>query len=697
MDANAEILGTSAAQVEEQATRLDEAVREHTAALREQYALYEGLIQAQSDLGEGVIIADAVARRYLYVNDAMETITGYSREELMALPSVLALVPPEEQAVLVERQRRRIAGEPTPSHYETVILSKSGARVDVEISIKPLGGDQAKVISIIRDITARKQTEQALIASAERFRHFAENASDLIFRVRLLPSYAVEYVSPSITRILGYTVEEFAADPQLADKLLDPEDRTQRDAGQQALLQGQISDQPTTLRYRHKDGRLVWLEYRVVPIYDEEGRLAGIEGIGRDVTERVQAQHSLEERVEERTREIDRRRAVAEGLGEIIATLNSNRPLGEVLGAIAAQAEHLLNAGAVAIYALNADNQELTIQAARGLSAADIRDARVVVGQGAVGRAVAERKPIPIPDVALLLQDDELSDVDPQTRLFYRGLVDRYRAALSVPVKVRDAMYGGISLYYTDVRPFSDEDIALAVAFADQAALALENARLRVEAEEAAALQERSRLARELHDAVSQTLFSATIIADVLPRLWEQNETEARKRLAELRELNSGALAEMRSLLLELRPQTLGEMPLGDLLRQLADTARQRARIPIHLQVEADGTLPPQVQLALYRIAQEALNNIIRHARAAHVTIDLRGKPDRVELTIADDGRGFDPQGVPPGHLGIGIMRERAEAIGAVLALESAPERGTRVSLIWEATPEQSQAAAPVP
>jgi PAS domain S-box-containing protein len=198
-----------------------------------------------------------------------------------------------------------------------------------------------------------------------------------------------------------------------------------------------------------------------------------------------------------------------------------------------------------------------------------------------------------------------------------------------------------------------------------------------------AVVAERNRLARDLHDAVTQTLFSASLIAEVIPQLWDMNPAEARRRLNELRELTRGALAEMRTLLLELRPSALTDSALPDLLRQLTEAIIGRARLPIQLTVEGDCALPPEVQVALYRIAQEALNNTVKYARATQVSVNLRLQSELVRFSVIDDGAGFDPAAIPPNHLGLRIMRERAEVIGAKLNIYSEPGEGTQVTVLW--------------
>ncbi len=200
---------------------------------------------------------------------------------------------------------------------------------------------------------------------------------------------------------------------------------------------------------------------------------------------------------------------------------------------------------------------------------------------------------------------------------------------------------------------------------------------------------ERSRLARDLHDVVTQSLFSASLVAEALPTAWQRDPAEGQELLYELRQLTRGALAEMRTLLLELRPAALVEADLGNLLRQLAEALTGREGVPVTVTVEGECTLPAPVQIALYRIAQETLNNISKHACAQQVTIELRRGPigretSAVELCISDDGCGFDQHQVASDHLGLGIMRERADSIGASLTIESELGHGTQLTVIWQ-------------
>jgi PAS domain S-box-containing protein len=199
---------------------------------------------------------------------------------------------------------------------------------------------------------------------------------------------------------------------------------------------------------------------------------------------------------------------------------------------------------------------------------------------------------------------------------------------------------------------------------------------------------DRTRLARDLHDAVTQTLFSASLTAEVLPDLWEMDVEEAKRSTEELRQLTRGALAEMRTLLLELRPATLTQTRLSDLIRQLCEAFIGRSRLPIRLHIEGDCRLPPEVQVAYYRIAQESLNNVFKYARASQVDVDLSLSPACVRFAVHDNGIGFDPAAVKPTSLGMRIMRERAEAIGAEFRISSIPGAGTCVEVIWTENPD---------
>jgi signal transduction histidine kinase/putative methionine-R-sulfoxide reductase with GAF domain len=395
---------------------------------------------------------------------------------------------------------------------------------------------------------------------------------------------------------------------------------------------------------------------------------------------------------QDRLEESERRRRVAEGLRGVLSILNSDRPLHDILDYILEQACQLLGAQAAVVYRLALEEGRIEVEVATGMPPEFGQIEILPYVDTAPNRASVDGQPFAISDVQARWADLEMDESvqDPAIRKWISIVGQHFHSYLSAPILVQDQSYGAISLFYERRRSFSTEEIQLAVSFADQAALAIENARLRNQAQEAAVAAERNRLARDLHDAVTQTLFSSSLIAEVLPRLWERDAEEARRRLQELRELTRGALAEMRTLLLELRPSALLEARLSDLLRQLGESITGRARVPVRLEIEGECKLDGEVKVALYRIAQEALNNVAKHASATRATVSLHCPPPevegmgaRVELSIRDDGLGFDPASLPLDSLGLGIMRERAEAIGAVLTIESQPDVGTQIEVVW--------------
>lgn len=305
------------------------------------------------------------------------------------------------------------------------------------------------------------------------------------------------------------------------------------------------------------------------------------------------------------------------------------------------------------------------------------KPARLKVGQeGITGWVAAHGQPVLASDVS---QDARY--------VLMQG--SNTRSELTVPIMIKDQIIGVLDAQSDRLNAFDKTDLAVLQALAHQAGAAIENARFYERAQELAVMQERNRLARDLHDAVTQTLFSASLLADALPSSWESDPNEGRQLLKELRQLSRGALAEMRTLLLELRPAALVETKLGDLLRQLGEAAVGRERLIIAVHIEGDCKLPPETHIALYRIAQESLNNILKHSRATHVDVSLNCVLDStdhaqvIELAIRDDGRGFDLNNVPPNRLGLCNMRERAQAIGANLIIQSQPGRGTEIKVLW--------------
>jgi len=374
----------------------------------------------------------------------------------------------------------------------------------------------------------------------------------------------------------------------------------------------------------------------------------------------------LERRVADRTKELAT-------LNSIATVVSGSLDLDEVMADALEQVMEVTDTEGGVAYRMENGDERLSIVAHRGLPEEVLRGfEQREVSIGLTGEAARTKRPAVMP--VEQYPPGNLKDL-----LAAAG----FQLGISVPLISKGKTLGFINLGTRRLREVTPDELSLLAAIGQQVGLAVENARLYQRAEQAAAAAERSRLARDLHDAVTQTLFSASLIAEVLPRLWERNPEDGRRRLLELRQLTRGALAEMRTLLLELRPAALMDAPLGDLLRQLSEAITGRARVPVEFQLEGEPNVLPEVKLAFYRVAQEALNNVAKHAAASEAMVTLRCQPDRLELRVSDDGRGFDPAHIPGDHLGVSIMRERAQAIGASLSIDSAPGEGTEVVMVW--------------
>jgi nitrate/nitrite-specific signal transduction histidine kinase len=383
----------------------------------------------------------------------------------------------------------------------------------------------------------------------------------------------------------------------------------------------------------------------------------------------------LDRRVASRTQELATLNAVAAVVSQ---SLNLERILEDALRKIIAE----LGFAAGAAFVLPGDDSgedALRLVTSTNLSS-DVSAALAARG----AQVLAERLRVPGRQ-AQALTLDVLASGDDLDALETAG----WRSAVEIPLAAKGTVFGALVLFAAADSELTPEQLASLSGLGNQIGMAVDNARLYAHAEESAAAMERNRLARDLHDAVSQTLFSASLIAEVLPRIYERDPQQGRERLEELRQLTRGALAEMRTLLLELRPAALAEANLPDLLQQLGEAVAGRSRIPVDVHVDGAVDVPAEVGVALYRVAQEALNNVAKHSEAEHASVLLRDcgddEPERgaLELVVADDGRGFDLEAVRPGSLGLGIMAERAEAIGAGLQVTSSPGEGTRVRAAW--------------
>ncbi len=477
------------------------------------------------------------------------------------------------------------------------------------------------------------------------------------------------YNNQAFINLYGYTVNELNVrgipaslfvEPQMAEEIF----TTMRNGH---TWSGEVE-------LKTKDGRVVPTLMRADSIKDEAGERVGLISVCTDITE-----HKMVQAAEHR------QRVLAEALRNIATALTSTLDLDEVLKRI------LTNIGRVVphdtAYIMLIENGEARVVRAQGFRERGLEEwlasRRYRVDQTPeLLQMATSGQPVITPTF-----DSEWYADKPEA-------MRRLRSYTGAPIRLKGNTIGFLHLHSETPNFFTVVHAERLQAFADQAAIALQNAQLHEKAQALAVLEERQRLARDLHDAVSQTLFSAAVIAEALPRLWDRQPERARQQLDELYRLTRGAQAEMRTLLMELRPSTLLEANLEELLYQLTGAVTGRTRMKVSVEIEGDLDIPGDVQTAYYYIAQEALNNIVKHSRASQVQIRLIRTPDTITLHIADDGRGFEANQVTPTSLGLGIMRERAGAIGASLDVDSRPGQGTRITATWRSQNGRQKGAA---
>lgn len=547
---------------------------------------------------------------------------------------------------------------------EGVRLESDGIVSYWDMLLTPLIRDEVVhgFVNVAIDASDRVFAYQMLEIREAQYRSIYEATSDGLV-IQTLTGEIIE-ANPAACAMLKYDYPDIIG--RAARDLVHPAyrhlyDQTVREVGAGATMDTQM----VVLRHDHQP-----LDVEVRATAFSYRGATHMLSVVRDVTERVQAYNILEQAVDERTRELSTLLEVSRNIAETL-------DLQPLLRAILDQVKEVIEYSGAAIYLFDDENTLELLLYTGPIPQAQLQKVWQLDENPSINEVIMTHKPVVIGDVRA---------ETPLARAHRQSLganIDYVTCWMGVPLIARQRMIGLIGFEHTTASFYMPHHSTLALTFANQAAIAIENTRLRERAKEAAVAAERNRLARELHDAVTQTLFSASLIADVLPRLWSRNADEAEKRLAELRQLTRGALAEMRTLLLELRPAALADAELGDLLQQLCDSLSGRARIPVKLTISGERSLTTDVKLVFYRVAQEAMNNIFKHAGANTVYVALDYRADRVRLTVADDGSGFDPALVSSEHMGLNIMRERIDSIGGTFDLESKFGSGTSIRVIW--------------
>ncbi len=577
--------------------------------------------------------------------------------------TIYEVFPPEVWTLLEPPFRATLAG--AASEFEVPFAGR--VYLLHSLPVRDEHGVITAGLATTQDITARQQAAQTLREREAQYRSIFESVNDGLF-ILDLDGRIVEG-NPAAARLSGYAPEALG---QLGYGDLI---HTDHQAIVEAFLQsvrdgGEFRGLALTLR---RDGLPFLTEMLGTPIV-YRGRPHAL-AVVRDVTEQVQAQQLLEQRVDERTRQLTTLLQVARNVTAMLE-------LEPLLGLILDQLREVMEYSGATIFTLQDD--ELSILDYRGpITAEQARHLRFSLSRAAANREVIQRRaPVIIDDVrsnaplALAFQAAAGAQID--TTYAY------IRCWMGVPLMIKERVIGMLSLDHSQPGYYTEQQAHLALAIASQAAIAIENARLYEQAGQLAALEERQKLARELHDSVSQALYGIALGARTARTLLDRGASTPAvlaDPLDYVLSLAEAGLAEMRALIFELRPESLKTEGLVVALNKQIDSLRMRHRLEVQAALGNEPDLPLDLKEALYRIAQEAMHNIAKHARARRVRVELGAAGPAAVLTITDDGVGFDTHGDFPGHFGLRSMRERAERLGGAFTLDSAPGQGTRLSV----------------
>lgn len=663
----------------------------------------------------GILLADLAGTTH-YVNSTFTELFGYTLPQVPTLAAWWPLVHPEptyRDQVVAEWDGRLAEALAEGSEFRSLqlmITCSDGAEKDVRVMAKAIGN---LLFVTFVDLTERQAAEDATDINTEQCRMLLMLAPDGVsvsdYTGRILAcneQFAALHGFDRAADVIGRHAQELARPEAFAELY--------RKVAE-ALAQGKAAVRDIEVEVLRRDGSPFPSEYSVAPVPwpDAPFGVAYVANI-RDVTKRKELiaeleRHRirLEELVQERTAELTAAAAEAQRLNEqleqrlaleqaMLETLEKRvadrtRELSTLyrVSAIAAEALPLDSAMARSLGVVLA-----TLGGQMGvvhLRVDDESPLRLAAQQGFAPEAAAELEAPPSAGGwwhQVLARDRPLMLLNAQPAPDWANIAwppamaGEARACLAVPIRVQGWPAGVLSVLREDGQAFMAEEMALLTTIADQLGTAVESDRLRRSAEQARLLAERQRLARDLHDAVSQSLYSLALFADAAREMGKTGQDERVSHYLErIEQTAHQALKEMRLLIYELRPSALEHGGLRGALERRLEAVERRAGIDAALVASNSvATLPRPVEDALYHIAQEALNNVLKHARAAAVTVRLTAGDGWVELAVMDDGVGFDPQmAAEGGGLGLNNIRHRVEQVGGSLILTSAPGQGTEV------------------
>jgi PAS domain S-box-containing protein len=620
-------------------------------ALRESEARFGNLTEAAF---EGIAITKN--GKILETNRAFADMYGYELSEVRGM-SALEFQAPETRDEVWQKISSGF-GEP----YESVGLKKDGTTFDVEIRGRTTWyGDRFVRVTAMRDITKRKQAEKALRESERLYRTVLKQVTENICLVDAESRLIVES-NAAFEEVLGYTKEELQ-NLTLYDFVAHDKDSIDRNI-RRALEEGR--NLVGQRKYRRKDGSLLDVEVSMSTIVRHGRETLCI--VAHDVTERARMQELLEERVAT--------------LSHIASNITLDLSMEEMMDALA---KSMVNAStAVACVVALSDERTDTLHpvgshglpegSKRGLDASWRAGALSFLPALTTVEAFRTQQPVLVHNVRQFLL----------TNASYGSIHHLVRGALwdtvyIVPLISRERPLGAINLLYLPEQKPGEDETAFLGAVADQTTMAVENARLFAEVRGKAALEERQRLARELHDSVSQALYGIALGAKTARTLLERDPAQATEPLEYVLSLADAGLAEMRALIFELRPESLEKEGLAAALKKQAAALKARHEIEVEAVLCEEPEASLEVREAIYRIVQEALHNTVKHANASKVRLKMECDTERISLEVSDNGVGFDPQGDFPGHLGLRSMHERASRLAGTLEVDSVPGKGTGI------------------
>ena len=463
-------------------------------------------------------------------------------------------------------------------------------------------------------------------------------------------------------RISGYSREEVVGHTRIWELLYPDEQYCQAIKTETAsLLQGNEVLEYFETKIRCKSGETRYISWNSCNLTDEAGVIYGVITFGYDITERKLAEQAL----------IKANREIS-ALYNVARVANASLDLDTILERSLECVLPTLNSDKALIHLWNEKEGILQLVAHEGISSELMQKIEQIQSdRGLTGWVFTHDQPLLTPDL--------LDGTNIPTPIC-QGLNNAY---LGVPMKAKGKTVGVFSVLGENGRQFRQEEVNLLASIADQVGVAIENARLYQQAEQLAIMEERERLAYDLHDAVTQSLYSLTLLAEASRRLTRTGELDrAEDYITRLGETAQDALKEMRLLVYKLRPPALEREGLVGAIQQRLGAVERRAGIKAHLIASDNIKLSPSIEEGLYRIAQEALNNALKHAKANSITLNINLFDEFVELDIEDNGIGFDLESIV-GRDGMGLtgMQERAKRLGGTFEIHTSPGRGTRVSV----------------